>query len=56
MAKLERLGPARALAALQHTMENGWQGIYEPNGEGPKDGGRKSAGKTRSYADVGIEG
>lgn len=30
MAKLERWGHERALAALEWSMENGWLGVFEP--------------------------
>lgn len=31
IAKLVEMGPERALAALSHSMAQGWTGIYEPN-------------------------
>lgn len=33
MAKLRKLGPERAEAALNHTTENGWTGVHEPKDE-----------------------
>lgn len=36
LKKLEDWGEPRAIAALQHSIENGWTGVFEP-----KDGGRK---------------
>jgi hypothetical protein len=33
IAKLKRMGVTRAKAALQHTIENGWAGIYEPHAD-----------------------
>jgi hypothetical protein len=38
LAKLAGLGPSRALAALKHSMANGWQGIFEPREEDQPDG------------------
>lgn len=36
VAKLAGWGPARAVAALEHSVANGWQGVFEPKeGEGP---------------------
>ena len=36
LKKLEAIGPARAVAALEHSISNGWTGIFEPppNGNG----------------------
>jgi hypothetical protein len=31
LAKLKEMGEHRAIAALKHSMENNWQGIFEPN-------------------------
>lgn len=31
LKKLEQIGSTRAVAALQHSISNGWQGIFEPN-------------------------
>jgi uncharacterized protein YdaU (DUF1376 family) len=31
LAKLAEMGESRAIAALKHSMTNGWQGIYEPD-------------------------
>jgi len=33
LAALTVMGPARAIAAINHSVANGWQGIFEPNGE-----------------------
>jgi hypothetical protein len=33
LSKLATMGPARAVAALNHSIGNGWTGIFEPNGE-----------------------
>ena len=30
---LVSMGPARAIAAINHSVGNGWQGIFEANGE-----------------------
>ena len=30
LAKLAEMGPQRAVAALKHSMANGWQGVFEP--------------------------
>lgn len=30
LAKLESIGPRRAIAAIRYSIEKGWQGIYEP--------------------------
>lgn len=32
--KLEEMGVERAIRALQHSIENGWQGIFEPKPDG----------------------
>jgi hypothetical protein len=32
LAKLEAMGEARAIAAIAHSVENGYQGIFEPKG------------------------
>lgn len=34
IAKLKEWGPARFLAALEHSTEKGWQGLFEPNDHG----------------------
>ena len=31
LAKLADMGEERAIAALKHSMTNGWQGIFEPD-------------------------
>ena len=31
LAKLDDMGESRAIAALKHSMTNGWQGIFEPD-------------------------
>jgi uncharacterized protein YdaU (DUF1376 family) len=46
LAKLAEMGEQRAIAALKHSMTNGWQGIYEPDVRPNKI----SYGKT-TYAD-----
>ena len=41
LAKCESLGPARAIAAIDHSIANGWQGLFEPqatNGNGSGKG------------------
>lgn len=35
MNALESLGPARAIAAINHSIRNGWQGIFEPDSASP---------------------
>jgi hypothetical protein len=47
--RLERWGHARALAALEWSMENGWLGVYEPpagygDSGSPVSGGRHPGG------------
>ena len=32
LAKLDAMGPPRAIAALRHSMANGWTGVFEPDG------------------------
>jgi hypothetical protein len=32
LAKLAEMGEARAIAALKHSLEKGWTGVYEPTG------------------------
>ena len=36
LRKLEKLGHDRAVAAIQHSIANGWQGIFEPDGKASK--------------------
>lgn len=36
--KLARIGEARAIAAIEHSIANGYQGIYEPDRKGRPDG------------------
>jgi hypothetical protein len=43
---LAAMGPARAIAAINHSVANGWQGIFEPNGESTNG----HNGKQRSLA------
>jgi biotin operon repressor len=40
-AKLESMGLTRAVAAITHSIENGWIGIFEPNGD-TRNGNGKS--------------
>lgn len=35
LAKLESWGVERAVAALEHSISNGWQGVFEPQGSAP---------------------
>lgn len=42
VAKLAAWGPERALAALEHTIANGWQGVFEPK-EGDAPGKQRGA-------------
>lgn len=41
LKKLEAMGEPRAIAAIRHSVGNGWQGIFEPHsiGSGPNRGG-----------------
>lgn len=34
LAKLDAMGPERAVSAIRHSIEGGWQGIFEPTGKG----------------------
>lgn len=43
LAKLEKWGLARAIAALEHTLEHGWQGIFEPDGAQAEDADDEAA-------------
>jgi uncharacterized protein YdaU (DUF1376 family) len=46
LRQIEDMGPARAVAAIQHTIANGWQGLREPEqprANGPKPGYRQTA-------------
>ena len=45
LERLAEMGEERAIAALKHSMANGWQGIYEP-GISPSNGIYKANGKT----------
>ena len=45
LERLAEMGEERAIAALKHSMANGWQGIYEP-GVSPSNGIYKQNGKT----------
>ena len=42
LAKLAKWGELRAIAALDHTVAMGWQGVREPEGEATSTNGRKS--------------
>lgn len=46
--KLAAIGEARSIAAIEHSIANGYQGIYEPNQPG------RAAGK-QSRADTAID-
>ena len=39
--KLEKWGTARAIIALEHSIANGWQGVFEPTGEAAKSAAPK---------------
>ena len=45
LERLAEMGEERAIAALKHSMSNGWQGIYEP-GVSPSSINYKQNGKT----------
>ena len=45
LERLAEMGEERAIAALKHSMSNGWQGIYEP-GISPSNINYKTNGKT----------
>ncbi len=53
--KLLAIGPQRAVAAIEHSIANGWQGIFEANGNG--GGGRpgRLPAQSGEYADIGEE-
>ena len=34
LKELEKMGVTRAIAAINHSIANGWQGIFEPKGNG----------------------
>lgn len=38
IAELAKLGEARAIAAIYHSLRNGWQGIFEPKADSPGAG------------------
>jgi len=38
LSKLELLGVSRAVSAINHSIENGWQGIFEPKEQGTGNG------------------
>jgi hypothetical protein len=42
LAKLANMGPDRAVAALRHSMANGWQGIIEPDTKGNSRGNQRT--------------
>ena len=54
LKKLEQFGPARAVAAIETSIANGYQGLFEPGGNG---NGRNGAGlgpnRARVYAEPG---
>ena len=55
LAKLADWGVERAIAALQHSIANGWQGIFEPKGEPHASNHRHRAEATHGkYANVGT--
>jgi hypothetical protein len=45
-AKLAGMGEARAVAAIEHSIANGYQGIYEPTGRSAGVNGRPDPGAT----------
>lgn len=47
LKKLSTWGPERAIAALNHSMENGWHGIFEPK---PHNGGNGPLSKDTTFA------
>ena len=54
LAKLASMGEARAIAAIEHSLANGWQGIYEPKehhhaNHNPDD--RRNARATREWSE-----
>lgn len=50
--KLEKLGHDRAIAAIRHSITEGYAGIYEPSGDGQRQGARPVSRK-RTPADRG---
>lgn len=38
IAELAKMGEARAIAAIYHSLRGGWQGIFEPKGDSPGAG------------------
>ena len=38
IAELAKMGEARAIAAIYHSLRNGWQGIFEPKADSPGAG------------------
>lgn len=47
LSKMEKMGPARAVAMIRHTIENGWQGLYEAKGGAKTDKYRENYFKTK---------
>ncbi len=37
LKKLEKIGVERAVIAIEHSVSNGWKGIFEPKNEGVLD-------------------
>lgn len=49
LAELERMGEARAIAAIRHTIAKGWQGIREPEAQTTFGGQRPAAQQTENW-------
>jgi uncharacterized protein YdaU (DUF1376 family) len=43
LRKCEAMGEARAIAAIEHSIANGWQGMFEPHAVTPKASERRQA-------------
>jgi hypothetical protein len=48
LARLEKLGVGRAIAALEATIENGWKGVWEPKANGSAASPPAAAGPSKT--------
>lgn len=51
LSKCEKLGVEKSIAAINHSIENGWQGIFEPNDGRPATHGPFRNGKLQIKPD-----
>ncbi len=52
LEKLVPIGMERAVAAINHSIANGWQGIFEPNNAAPMAGSQSSTSRMQANGDT----